>query len=929
MNRSRLRRLLLVVAVGAMAGISVWWAADEIGTALGLGLAGAVLGALGTIGVLRNRSQRRTLANLGSQLAEIRADVISRVDDLQRQHARRLVTTTEELGDQLKQVGETLDRRLAHHDARLAELAEQREGDRAEFRQAIEEQTDHLRWLDVNHRAATEELSEAVGRTLSIAPELARLFERSGGEAGSTVPELPEALASSRLFDAEWYVDRYGVADDPPGSALRHYLEIGWSRGADPGPWFSVEEYRQRTGISDDVEPLSDFHRRERLGALPPARPRSAERPEMEGELRWDYLVSGAYRWPATFVLYRIVGNDLPPRHPLGQSRKLLHYILENEEELEGCERWWIVNNIVDPAEEARIIELLERHEQRYLVRRLDRDLLRRTGWNWLPATLPKEGLFLGPERRGRTFQRRVDAVYSPKVRTAIGINAARNLALSDGRPRATWILPWDGTCLVPQRAWRELIDAVSRKPYLRYVMVPTARLRSTELLVDPSFQPSPDAEPMVAFRRDAHERFDETREYGNKDKVALLYHLGVEGPWQAWDWRDDAQGFGGSTEARQFTVSGWVARLPSGSGREDRDASTRSVTRSHAVRAFIDELDASLAKEIHLPAAPVTHAERVDVAAEQRTTDETALSQLRQDVAQLVVGKAVEPDRIGTTGDAYAVGLAVWRGEAELEEGVQEGVLRSITGLLSRVDGDAEGASGRELYLLDAARLLMGKSSEEARNTELLTEWCRDRARWLEQGQHEVRAARDLRGTWFDVEVAAIAGYLGDVTTLLESVRRTQERLLHQLEPSNRLISMRDGDWPRSGKECHRILLLAQGWLVMLRLAESVGLDLRDADVSGRSLRVAFSELLQDPPPEDVSNGSGLLLRERWGYLRDTLFSTQGACGVGLAAPNRFPERFGIRPYWAIDEWSGLASTDPLPGGRGEPPSGPSADGR
>src|SRR6218665_1842667 len=56
-----------------------------------------------------------------------------------------------------------------------------------------------------------------------------------------------------------------------------------------------------------------------------------------------------------TFVLYRIVGNDLPPRHREGQALANLRFILDHEPELPGCEKRWVLNRIVDPVVEAAL----------------------------------------------------------------------------------------------------------------------------------------------------------------------------------------------------------------------------------------------------------------------------------------------------------------------------------------------------------------------------------------------------------------------------------------------------------------------------------------------------------------------------------------------------------------------------------------------
>jgi hypothetical protein len=83
--------------------------------------------------------------------------------------------------------------------------------------------------------------------------------------------------------------------------------------------------------------------------------------------LRADYRASGLDKEPDTFVLYRVLGNDLPPRHEIGQTLSNLRFMLDHEPELEACEKRWVVNRIVDPEQEAAIIALLEERGQGYL----------------------------------------------------------------------------------------------------------------------------------------------------------------------------------------------------------------------------------------------------------------------------------------------------------------------------------------------------------------------------------------------------------------------------------------------------------------------------------------------------------------------------------------------------------------------------------
>ena len=48
-------------------------------------------------------------------------------------------------------------------------------------------------------------------------------------------------ISDSPYFDKEWYVDTYGISSDV--DPARHYLDIGYARGFNPGPNFSTYEY--------------------------------------------------------------------------------------------------------------------------------------------------------------------------------------------------------------------------------------------------------------------------------------------------------------------------------------------------------------------------------------------------------------------------------------------------------------------------------------------------------------------------------------------------------------------------------------------------------------------------------------------------------------------------------------------------------------
>ncbi|TGP32740.1 hypothetical protein EN871_34235, partial [bacterium M00.F.Ca.ET.228.01.1.1] len=83
-----------------------------------------------------------------------------------------------------------------------------------------------------------------------------------------------------------------------------------------------------------------------------------------------------------SFMLVRIIGNDLEPRHRKGQSYDNVRFILDNEPGFPDCKKFWIVNRIVDPNEQARIVDLLQSRGQSFQVIPFELEAYRQIPWN-------------------------------------------------------------------------------------------------------------------------------------------------------------------------------------------------------------------------------------------------------------------------------------------------------------------------------------------------------------------------------------------------------------------------------------------------------------------------------------------------------------------------------------------------------------------
>ncbi len=334
-------------------------------------------------------------------------------------------------------------------------------------------------------------------------------------------------------------------------------------------------------------------------------------------KLREEYVERRLHLEPDRFVLYRIIGNDLYPRHRPGISRANAEFILQHEPPLADCEKRWVVNRIVDPAEEQAIIDLLERHQQSYLRLPFVQQEYAGIGWD-LDCFSDPCFLLAPPASNSQPGSHLLQEVRSRRGKNnyVMNNNGARNAALRAGRGIAKWVLPWDGNCFLTETAWAEIRAAVLAQPYFKYFIVPMARAVANANLLAPDHRPHEYDEPQILFRRDAREEFDPAHVYGRRPKVALLWRLGVPGAWDTWPfapWDQPKPSL--SPEAHQFAACGWVNRLESGQQElEQYDSGARrrrAKARSSAIVMLLDRVDEDVMRRRLDPARLMLYDER------------------------------------------------------------------------------------------------------------------------------------------------------------------------------------------------------------------------------------------------------------------------------------------------------------------------------
>eukprot|EP00123_Amoebidium_parasiticum_P012881 comp21632_c0_seq1/m.30371 comp21632_c0_seq1/g.30371 ORF comp21632_c0_seq1/g.30371 comp21632_c0_seq1/m.30371 type:complete len:850 (-) comp21632_c0_seq1:307-2856(-) len=327
--------------------------------------------------------------------------------------------------------------------------------------------------------------------------------------------------------------------------------------------------------------------------------------------------INDTFSGPAEFVLYRAIGNDLPPRHAVGQSYNNVKFILEHEPELPGLERRWILNHIYNKTEEQRLIRLLESHGQKYEILHLDfqevEDIpLHHEGFAEHDIMRRNARRFGTPLQKAMYRASMVDHLYRSKNIYVINNNGARNAALESGiKGGFKWILPWDGNCFLTAAAWKNMRETVQNRSEAKYFHVPMARLQDNAALFDKTFCPLAVEEPQLIFRNDATERFSMLQRYGRRPKVDLLLRLGIPGPWDSYvkastPYFEEVINYTVSRDVGPVgvPVASWVARLYSGSGAQEvatkDSADLRKLARCYGVNNLLDQVDTRAAIELH-----------------------------------------------------------------------------------------------------------------------------------------------------------------------------------------------------------------------------------------------------------------------------------------------------------------------------------------
>ena len=209
--------------------------------------------------------------------------------------------------------------------------------------------------------------------------------------------------------------------------------------------------------------------------------------------------------------------------------------------------------------------------------------------------------------------------------------------------------------------------------------------------------------------------------------------------------------------------------------------------------------------------------------------------------------------------------------------------------------------------YFLDAVRIVAGSGALNKDETAAFEAWLQEYASWLAQCEQARKEMTEVNnhGTMFDLQVAAVAAFLGDAPTLVATLRRAQERILQQFAP--------DGSQPNELRRVntrHYCCFNLQGWTSLSRLLSSCGYDLWNYTTrDGRGVRLALEWLFESLgtgnwPYPDVGTFDRQRLRPLVGdYKHHYEKSDRRSDLLVEVAPQKplFHPHDGIAPYWML----------------------------
>lgn len=276
------------------------------------------------------------------------------------------------------------------------------------------------------------------------------------------------------------------------------------------------------------------------------------------------------------YHLWRILGNDLPPRHPDSQTETNLKFILGTESLFEDCEKRFLINRVYDDDKRRRLVDAIQANSFHVDVIPFEEDVFDSLG------------------------------SYQEKAHYLTNVNSARNYCVKQSLAAgADVVCPMDGGMFFRDDGWTRFAIVCSENLDDGFFSFATWRVESIEDMLNMQTFPTLYStykfgkistvgltEFQLAFTQHSDCLFDESLPYGREDKVELLYRLGIPGLWDHWNPKlyKDAEAIKSKFSGKVNNAS-FVCRLPSGNIAGDKDNELRGQQRKQGLQSLIDKI--------------------------------------------------------------------------------------------------------------------------------------------------------------------------------------------------------------------------------------------------------------------------------------------------------------------------------------------------
>tara|TARA_B100001094_G_C18086825_1_gene748203 strand:+ start:124 stop:1041 length:918 start_codon:yes stop_codon:yes gene_type:complete len=245
-------------------------------------------------------------------------------------------------------------------------------------------------------------------------------------------------------------------------------------------------------------------------------------------------------------IIIRILGNDFE-MHGEDRTYINLEFTLDNEKNFKDTTKLFILNKIIDSGKKKRIINLLKKHNIKYIDFPFDKteyNKLKNKNWNDI------ENFFEKISYEDKDKEKWIPCIsknrkhilnkLNPFNQYIINNNGMRNIALDYGKKsNYDWIFVLDSNNFILEDDYNYIFSTLD--PATEYIILPTKRLTDNDFdnidvfnykkIEELDFH-----EPQIGFKNTSQLYFNKHIPYGSSPKVELLQVLGVKGKWDEWN---------------------------------------------------------------------------------------------------------------------------------------------------------------------------------------------------------------------------------------------------------------------------------------------------------------------------------------------------------------------------------------------------------